>query len=691
MSGTIRLSLATVFLAMGIAQANVNHRFYVLDQSSFGEKKGFYLDFENSAPDGQTCPVTSITPYLGVADGKTWRFITTPVSFQIGQPIHVVATIDSKGASLNVNGHSIESEGAFLPASPATTAGSVPSWANGPSAYRFSLKSISITVSGVAQIVPLPSNALDPVLQLFEDPLPVVTTIPIDASQVVRIEADVLLDAPLDWHKSKPLIDRFGQVTVAKFAGKIQNPTALKKAFAADDHQLASWKPRKDVDGYGGQLGVWWSEKPLGYYHLVKRNGFWWLMTPKGHPVFYTGICTSPALQWDSTPVDGRKDLFAELPPKSGLKPSMWTHDVWGSDKQDYVTLHGLNLIRRFGAAHYDSKAREECKKRLAAWGFSGQGKWSQALPYTPLLPVIGCPDVPKLDRHIDPFDAKIRRRFKDSLTKQIGGDVKNPFILGYSYGNEYDEIITPGEIKNIVASTSGSPAKAALIDYAITKLYSGSESALRKAWSAPEAGELDTAVLKPNDPDIEQLRRFYAKTYYAMLYAAFKSVDPNHLYFGFWIVPDWWVNDEDWNLIAPNVDVIGFDRYSDWPGIEKLLARYDKPVLLGEFSFPSWYGGERGFGRYGIYTSSDRESGRRYASLLSDAVHCPQCVGTLWFQYRDEPITGRGPGSGGALVQGEHYAFGLIDASDLPKYDLVRQVRAANLTANSSRIKLTK
>jgi hypothetical protein len=146
-------------------------------------------------------------------------------------------------------------------------------------------------------------------------------------------------------------------------------------------------------------------------------------------------------------------------------------------------------------------------------------------------------------------------------------------------------------------------------------------------------------------------------------------------------------VNDEDWNLIAPNVDVIGFDRYADWAGIENLLARFDKPVLLGEFSFPAWYGGERGFGRYSIFTETDADSGDRYSKLLDDASRCPQCVGTMWFQYRDEPITGRGPATDSSVAAGEHFAFGLVDALDLPKLDLVKRVRAANLRANRVRL----
>lgn len=58
-----------------------------------------------------------------------------------------------------------------------------------------------------------------------------------------------------------------------------------------------------------------------------------------------------------------------------------------------------------------------------------------------------------------------------------------------------------------------------------------------------------------------------------------------------------------------------------------------------------------------------------------------------LWFQYRDEPITGRGPGAGMQLALGEHYAFGMVDTTDRPKWDLVDQVRSANLEATTLRL----
>jgi len=691
MSGMFRLAFGTgLAILVGTAQAAVNNRFYIADQSDFGHKLGFFLDFENSASDGQICQASSIIPYFGVADGQNWRFVTTHSSFQVGQSIHIVATISSTGATLDIDGQTVQTKGSFKPFGPNVTTASVPGWANGPTAYRVVERSLTITVDSTPHVFSFPTNSFSPVMQLFESQLPVVQPVPILTGQAVVIDATVMIEPLVDLNAFKPIIDAFGQVSAASFPGKIKSLSDLNAAFTADDHQLAEWKPRQDVDAFGGELKVSWAQKGTGYYRAFKRNGFWWLLSPLGNPEFYTGVCTAPAIQWDSTPVTGRKDLFAELPPETGITPSLWTHNVWGSDNLDYAAIHGLNLLRRFGPISYDDKARQECKQRIASWGFSGQGKWAQPLPKTPFLPVISCPDVPRIDRHFDVFDSTIKAKLRASLEAKLRPDLNNPYILGNSFGNEYDEIVIPSEIVHILASKEASPAKKAFIAYATRHLYAGNETALREAWGVRNGGDLDNQPLNATTSDTESLRRFYASNYYSTLYMTFKSVDPNHLYFGFWIVPDWWVSDEDWNLIAPNVDVIGFDRYADWPGIESLLNRFDKPALLGEFSFPSWYAGARGFGRYSTYTNNDAESGQHYSTLLSSAAKSPQCVGTMWFQYRDEPLTGRGPSTGTGPVQGEHYAFGLVNACDVPKYDLVRPVRAANLAANSARLAAT-
>jgi len=65
-----------------------------------------------------------------------------------------------------------------------------------------------------------------------------------------------------------------------------------------------------------------------------------------------------------------------------------------------------------------------------------------------------------------------------------------------------------------------------------------------------------------------------------------------------------------------------------------------------------------------------------------------PYCVGLIWFFYRDQPLTGRGPGRGPQPYFGEHYAFGLITGTDRVKWDLCTRMREINLQAAGLRLK---
>jgi hypothetical protein len=284
---------------------------------------------------------------------------------------------------------------------------------------------------------------------------------------------------------------------------------------------------------------------------------------------------------------------------------------------------------------------------------------------------------------------------YRDVLRKGIEPHKDNPYVLGWSVNNEHDEIVLKSEIEGILKMPATVPAKRALVDHAVRTLYGGDIAKLAAAWKLPTGS--DSASLygatapQPPDADVETLRRYFADQYYGWVYRTVKEIDPNHLYFGFWILPGWWENEEDWRLIASHCDVLGYDMYTVKfadARLDALLKETDKPVVCGEFSFPSWYGGQRGYGVFAtsLATASDAESGNYYARWLSEAARNPYCVGVHWFQYRDQPLTGRGQ-KGTSLILDEHFAFGLVDITDQPKWDLVTPMRRANLAAAPERV----
>lgn len=678
------------FAASGMAHA-ADNRFTLAGQSDWNGKLGFYVDLEDSSPGTATCALADLKLAMGIADGANWRFIVTSPAWQYSHTYHVHAVIDPQGASLWLDGALVQqSAGGFQPDNGDLTAASVPGWASAAAEYKVVQETLTVSSAsaGARHVAFADGSKKNLALSLFTSingqnisgwhPRP---------SDTVTIDTTFHLAPAPRWQDFAPMVDRYGQCVYANWPGKVTNDDQINAAARDEARRLAVWSASNEFDKFGGCPNAGWKEKPTGFYRVVKRDGVWWLITPAGTPCFYTGLCTAPNEPGDFTPVTDRTTLYAELPPRTGLYAGAWGHDVWGENSgADYVAFAGVTEIRLNGSdwrKHEDDLAA----RRIRAWGFSGVGKWG-GIDGVPNVPVLDHGGVPNIARHPDIFDPAIQAQFRASLAAQITPHLNDPYVVGWSLGNEYDEIITPDEITAILGKDESVPAKLALVDYALKTIYGGDISKMAQAWqvAASTPADLYQATPKPPAADIEALRQFYARSYYGFIYNTVKSIDPNHLYLGFWIVPYWWVNETDWSLIAPYCDVIGYDHYASTftdPNLTRWMQSTNKPVLCGEFSFPPDYSGQRAFGTYSaVSVRTDTQAGDRYIQWVKDASRNPYCVGVCWFEYRDEPITGRGPGRGTNLIYGEDYAFGLVDVTDRPKWDLVTRVRQANLSA---------
>ena len=95
--------------------------------------------------------------------------------------------------------------------------------------------------------------------------------------------------------------------------------------------------------------------------------------------------------------------------------------------------------------------------------------------------------------------------------------------------------------------------------------------------------------------------------------------------------------------------------------------------MLIGELHFGST---DRGMFWVGVMSAGREEDrGPAYAAYLDAAIADPQIVGAHWFQYADEPLTGR-------LFDGENAHIGLVAVTDVPYSGFVAAVAAANRRA---------
>ncbi|MDQ3812469.1 MAG: hypothetical protein M3347_00805 [Armatimonadota bacterium] len=687
-----------------VARAAESYRYWLAAQQEFGARRGFSLVFENTSQSGPH-KLETLKLLLAVADGKTWRFPGKTGQWQWDHDYAVKAVAGPKGAELWLDGQRVaQSGGGFMPSQTLGLVRAGLPWKQTSGTAEYVLRHTALRLSssgGQILDVPMPGPESPPLpLFLFDPQVPVREPLTMKEGETLTIEATFRLVRNPGLEALAPFVDRYGQSRHADWPTKIRTDDDLQRVAAEEQRRHEMWGVPQGFDAYGGVIGAPWHETATGFFRTVRRNGYWWLISPEGNPCFYIGVCTTPGL-FERNPITGREFLFAELPPRQDEYAKAWTSNVYGSEPgAPYVSFNIANLIRKYGAG-WEAKNTENITQRLKVWGFSGVGKWSgDFTPAVPRQPVLRLPGVPNIARHPDIFDPVVRDTFREALRKNIEPQKNNPHIIGWSLGNEYDGIVAKSDIQTILAKAADVPAKRALVEHALNTLYGGDVARMAGAWKVEaKNGEaitrqtLEAATPQPPAEDIETLRRFFADQYYDFVYRTVKELDPNHLYLGFWIVPGWWENEEDWRLIARHCDVIGYDYYGFEFADERLLRllqEADKPALCGEFSFPSWYRGERGYGVYGTWAVDDAAAGQLYTRWMEAAARNPYCVGLYWFQYRDQPLTGRGPGKGPSLTLNEHFAFGLIDVTDTPKWGLVEAMRAANLKAAPQRFEAT-
>ena len=97
-----------------------------------------------------------------------------------------------------------------------------------------------------------------------------------------------------------------------------------------------------------------------------------------------------------------------------------------------------------------------------------------------------------------------------------------------------------------------------------------------------------------------------------------------------------------------------------------------EKPWLIGEYSFRAKDSGLPNR-QVGLMLSSQAERGKAYQLYVSEALTIPSIVGVHWFQYIDQPATGR--------YDGEDYNSGWVNVNDQPYKEFVQ--RASLINAN--------
>jgi len=79
------------------------------------------------------------------------------------------------------------------------------------------------------------------------------------------------------------------------------------------------------------------------------------------------------------------------------------------------------------------------------------------------------------------------------------------------------------------------------------------------------------------------------------------------------------------------------------------------------------------------VRTRNQQDRAKSYIRYVRSVIDCPAFVGCHWFQYIDEPVTGR-------FWDGENYNIGFVTVVDSPYPELVDAARKVHAEAYDRR-----
>ena len=488
-----------------------------------------------------------------------------------------------------------------------------------------------------------------------------------------------------------PFVDRYGQFMHDEWPGKVHSDDDIAAARAAEDAWLKRHSsPIPEADVYGGWAGGP-KLKATGFFRTEKVRGKWWLVDPEGRLFFSHGVdCVGC---WCTSGVTFREKYFSWLPAKDDPDfGKFWGKTGWpaahGFYKDpahvpyDTFDFYRVNALRKYGAEWRLASAKL-AHVRMRAWGLNTIANWSDSetcamrkTPYTAMFNTRG----PVIEgssgwwgKLRDPFAPEFEANARKSAAAEAKRSGDDPWCVGWFVDNELSWGNDDRDLgRFVVRSPADQPAKIAVCKL-LEKRY-GDAKALDAAWGT-SYGTWDAFLASTNvpdeklcGPDLDRIHRAVVRKYFITVRDAIKSVAPNRLYLGARIA---WGRAVVYEESARYCDVVSVNIYGRKPSRDLPPAAEDKPMIVGEFHFGAL---DRGLFHTGLVATRDqKERAECYRSFVNDCLDHPRFVGTHWFQWRDQALTGR--------ADGENYQIGFLTIADAPYPELVEAAREIGST----------
>ena len=493
-----------------------------------------------------------------------------------------------------------------------------------------------------------------------------------------------------------PFVDRYGQFAHDDWSGKIHGDAELAASRATEEAWLKTHGcPIPDADRYGGWAGGP-QLKATGFFRTEKVGGKWWLVDPEGRLFFSHGVdCVGVGA---STGVRFRESYFAWLPKKDDpLFGKFWGKVGWAAAHGFYKDPAHLpyetfdfakaNAMRKYGV-DWQRICAGRAHDRIRAWGLNTIANWSDSgvyclrrTPYTAMFNTRG----PAIEGSTgwwgklrDPFAPEFIANAKRSAAEEAKRSGEDPWCVGWFVDNELSWGSDNREIgRAVLRSPAKQPAKAAA--RAMLERKYGAADGLDAAWGT-HYGTWDAFLASTNvpdeklcGPDLDDIHRAVVRQYFGTVRDAIKSAAPNRLYLGARIA---WGLGVIYEESARSCDVVSVNIYSRLPVRDLPPGAEDKPMIIGEFHFGAL---DRGLFHTGLVATRDQDDrADRYRAYLNACLDHPRFVGAHWFQWRDQPLTGR--------FDGENYQIGFVTVTDTPYPELVNAARDIGATMYARR-----
>ncbi|MGG1513770.1 hypothetical protein ABE504_00045 [Paenibacillus oryzisoli] len=477
----------------------------------------------------------------------------------------------------------------------------------------------------------------------------------------------------LEFSKDALLIDKYGQFYYENWPGKITSDEQLQQEYTDEANALSNVSlDTAKYDQFGG-LKDGGQYKSTGYFRLQKIDNKWWFVTPDGYKFILKGVDATSLWEWgygtSLKKADGSpRNVFEELP-----DPVAYSSAYVNDSNGERVSFVIANAMRKYGS-NFEKKWEDITKKRLIDWGFNAFSKWTQPRNVTfPNIQVLQDPgNLKRIQWTYDVFDPQNESIIENALSGQLQSAKNSPWLIGYTYDNEAGW--NTDIVKEVLTYSATSPAKSAFVDF-LAPRYNNDIAAVNQllgtsAASFAELKGISINIAKVPALDISDYIKLASRTYFSTITNIIKKYDTNHLFLGVSVVPTWRTSLE-WDSAGMEfVDAFSIDEYaSDVNWISRYEA-FGKPLLNLEYTFSTT---EHGLSPVNAATTVASTADRGYAfkSFVEGQLSHPLFVGSGWFSYYDQAVTGR--------KDGENYNIGLVNQQDQPYSDMVNVMKTVN------------